>query len=369
MHIIPFVDLRRQYDTIREEILAEIHDVLDRTAFICGEKTARFERAFAEAHGAHHCLGLSSGTDALHLALWALKIGPGDEVIVPVNTFIATSETVSLLHATPVFVDHDPDTYNIDVNQAARAVTRRTRAIIPVHLYGQPAELDAVCRLAGEHNFSVVEDCSQAHLATYRQRPIGTFGRVGTFSFYPGKNLGAYGEAGGVLTNDDALYRDMLRLRQHGSVERYVHELEGHNYRMEEIQAAVLWVKLARLREWTRARQQAASLYDELLSDIDAVRCPVVAPDRTHVYHLYVIQAERRDELRSFLEQHGVRTGLHYPIPLHLQQAYQRLGYRAGDFPVAEAACKRILSLPMFPEITRGQILRVAETIRRFYDD
>ena len=366
---VPFVDLKMQYAVIKEEILTEINDVLDNTAYICGKKAKKFEEDFAKMHDVKHAIGLSTGTDALHVALWAIGIKPGDEVIVPVNTYIATSESVSLCGAKPVFVDHDEKTYNIDVNKIEAAITKNTKAIIPVHLYGQPAEMDAIMDIAKKHNLYVIEDCSQAHLAAYKGKKIGGFGIIGTFSFYPGKNLGAYGEGGGVTTNDDTLYRNMYLFRQHGSIEKYVHEIEGHNYRLEEIQAGVLNVKMKYIEKWTESRRSNAKLYSKTLAsmNIPEVVTPYHPEHVNPVYHLYIIRAKNRDGLMKYLNDKGVQTGLHYPMPLHRQKAYSYLNYKNGDFPVAEKGCSEILSIPMFPEMTEEQVNYVCSTIKNFY--
>ncbi len=365
---VPFVDLKTQYHQIKDEILKEINEVLDNTAYVCGKKAKKFEEDFAKLHDIKFCIALSSGTDALHTALIAIGIKPGDEVIVPVNTFIATSETISLCFARPVFVDHDEKTYNIDVNKIEKAITSKTKAVIPVHLYGQPAEMDKILEIAKKHNLYVIEDCSQAHLSTYKEKKIGGLGHIGTFSFYPGKNLGAYGEAGAVVTNDEELYQKMLRFRQHGSIKKYYHDIEGHNYRIEEIQAAVLNVKLKYIDKWTNSRRVIAQKYSEKLSTISPELITPFCPNYIKaVYHLYVVRAKNREKLMDYLEKQGVQTALHYPLPLHLQKAYNYLNYKEGDFPVAEKCCREILSLPMFPEITDAQVDYVTEKIKSFY--
>jgi dTDP-4-amino-4,6-dideoxygalactose transaminase len=367
---VPFVDLKTQYLQIKGEIQNELNEVLDNTAYICGKKTKKFEDDFAKIQGVKYCTALSSGTDALHTALKALDIKYGDEVIVPVNTFIATSESVSLCGAKPVFVDNDEKTYNIDVNKIEQAITKKTRAIIPVHLYGQPAEIDKIIEIAQKYNLLVIEDCSQAHLSEYKGKKTGGLGNIGTFSFYPGKNLGAYGEGGAVVTNSEELYNRMLRFRQHGSIEKYVHEFEGHNYRMEEIQAGVLNVKLKYINEWTEKRRKAASVYYEKLQAFkpELLTAPFVPEYIKHVYHLFVIRVKKRVELIKYLSGKEIQTALHYPIPLHLQKAYDYLGHKKGDFPVAEKCCEEILSLPMYPEISREQIEYVCDALKSFYD-
>jgi dTDP-4-amino-4,6-dideoxygalactose transaminase len=367
---VPFVDLKSQYIRIKEEIQKEINEVLDNTAYICGRKVKKFEEDFAEVHQVKYCTALSSGTDALHTALTALGIKHGNEVIVPVNTFIATSEAVTLCGAKPVFVDQDEKTYNIDTGKIEKAVTPKTKAIIPVHLYGQPADMKPIMDIAGKHNLFVIEDCSQAHLSEYNGKRTGGIGHIGTFSFYPGKNLGAYGEGGAVVTNDENLHRKMLNFRQHGSTEKYVHESEGHNYRMEEIQAGVLNVKLKYIREWTEKRRKIAEFYNIKFASFmtEMVIIPNCLENVKHVYHLYVVRVKKRDELMKYLAENGVQSALHYPIPLHLQKAYAYLGYQKGNFPVAENCCGEILSLPMYPELTEEQAGFVCMTIKNFYE-
>lgn len=366
---VPFVDLKTQYLSIKVEILKEINEVLDNTAYICGKKAKQFEEAFAKLHNVKFSVGLSTGTDALHVALWALGIKAGDEVIVPVNTYIATAEGVTLCGAKSVFVDNDERTFNIDVTKIEEAITPHTKAILPVHLYGQPAEMDTILEIAQKHNLYVVEDCSQAHLATYKTKKIGSFGIIGTFSFYPGKNLGAYGEAGAVTTNDETLYNKMLRYRQHGSVEKYVHDFEGHNYRMEEIQAGVLNVKLKYIEKWTENRRKIADLYSKTFNsmNLEQVVHPCHPDYVNPVYHLYIVRVKNRERLIKFLAESGIQTGLHYPIPLHEQTAYASMGYRPEDFPVASKFAKEILSLPMYPEMSEEMVYYVCGKIKEFY--
>lgn len=364
---IPFVDLKAQYHSIKKEIDKAIGEVLESCSFIMGPKLKAFEDRFGQMHDSPFCLGTSSGTDALHLALWALGIGSGDEVIVPANTFIATAEAVSLTGATPVFIDIDPKTYNLDPENLEESITPKTKAVIPVHLYGQPADMDPILAVVKGRSLAIVEDACQAHIAKYKGRPVGSFGDIGCFSFYPGKNLGAYGEGGAVVTKDETLFQIMTQIRDHGSSRKYYQDRIGHNYRLEALQAAVLSVKLNYIQSWTEMRRANAQLYNHCLSDIEEVVCPFEADGCYHVYHLYVIRAKNRDALQSYLKDRGIATGLHYPIPLHLQKAYAFLGYKKGDFPVAEQAAEEILSLPMFPELTEEQIKYVAEVIRDFY--
>jgi dTDP-4-amino-4,6-dideoxygalactose transaminase len=357
---VPFVDLQAQYRSIKDEIDVAIARVLDNASFILGREVEAFEAAFAEYTGARFCIGVNSGTAAIQLAVTACGLGAGDEVIVPANTFFATAEAVSTAGATPVFVDSDPVSYNIDVSKIEAAITERTRAIIPVHLYGQAADLDAIFSLAERHNLIVIEDAAQAHGSKYKGRRVGALGCAGCFSFYPGKNLGAYGEGGAVVTNDEEVARRVRLLRDHGSAQKYTHEIVGYNFRLEGIQGAVLNVKLRHLDGWNELRREHAARYRELLRE-SGLLLPVEMPYAEHVYHLYVVQSERRDALQQTLNESGVQTGIHYPIPIHLQPAYASLNYRRGDFPEAERQAARVLSLPMFPELTDEQMMRVAE--------
>ena len=354
MHI-PFVDLRAQFESIQQDIRSAVGEVLDSGNYVLGTRTRDFESAFAAHHDATHCVACSCGTSALHLPLIALGIGPGDEVIVPANSFIATAEAVSHCGATPVFIDVSPHDFCMDPASIQPAITERTRAIIPVHLYGQPAELDAIVQIARRFNLKVIEDCAQAHDAAYRGRPVGTFGDASSFSFYPGKNLGAYGEAGAVLTNDGTLADKMRYLRNHGSAIKYVHEMVGYNYRMDEMQAAILAVKLKYLRAWTNARRNLATHYLHRLHNI-GVNVTPPKPHVRHAYHLFVIHTHLRDQLSAALAAHGVATGIHYPTPLHLTAAYTHLGYRTGDIPLCEAFASTTLSLPLYPELTESQL-------------
>jgi len=365
---IPFVDLQAQYRSIKSEVDAAIQRVLDTSAFILGREVEAFERAFAEYAGARFCVGVSNGTAAIQLALTACGIKAGDEVVVPANTFFATAEAVSTANATPVFVDCDADSYNIDVNKIEAAVTKRTRAVIPVHLYGQPADLDPVFEIAARHNLVVIEDAAQAHGARYKNRRTGALARAGCFSFYPGKNLGAYGEGGAVVTNDEEVARRVRLLRDHGSERKYRHEIVGYNFRLEGLQGAVLGVKLKHLDSWNALRRARAARYRELLASVEAsgaLKLPREMPYAEHVYHLFVVQTDARDALQKHLADAGIQTGIHYPVPVHLQPAYASLGHREGDFPRAEAQSRRVLSLPMFAELADEQIERVAEAVKR----
>jgi dTDP-4-amino-4,6-dideoxygalactose transaminase len=361
--MIPFVDLQAQYRTIKKEIDAAIARVIGNASFIMGREVAAFEEAFAEYLGARFCVGVQSGTSAIQLALTACGIGSGAEVIVPANTFFATAEAVSTAGATPVFVDADPTSYTIDVTRIEASITPRTRAIMPVHLYGQPADLDPIMEIAARHNLLVIEDAAQAHGALYKGQRVGTRGHAACFSFYPGKNLGAYGEGGAVVTNDEEVRRMVRLLRDHGSEQKYHHEIIGYNFRLEGIQGAVLAAKLPYLDRWNQLRREHARAYDSLLADA-SLSLPQEMSYARHVYHLYVIQAEERDALQLDLTAAGVQTGIHYPIPVHLQPAYAFLGYGRGSFPETERQAERILSLPMFPELTREQIASVAESVQ-----
>ncbi len=364
---VNFVDLKAQYESIKGEIHEAIHQVIENTAFAAGPFVKEFEGAFARAHQSKFCVGVNSGTSALHAALMCLGVGPGDEVIVPANTFFATPEAVSLTGAVPVFVDCDTQYYNMDPHGVEAAITERTRAVIPVHLYGQPAQLDKIKGITDRHKLLLIEDCAQAHLAEFRGKPVGTTGAVGCFSFYPGKNLGAYGEGGAVLTDDEALYRKLLAFRDHGSFRKYYHDFIGHNYRMEGFQGAILNVKLKYLSTWIEQRRKNAALYRRYLKECEEVSLPEEMPDTRHVYHLFVVRVPRRDRLQEYLKEHNIYTGIHYPIPCHLQKAYETLNYRRGNFPACERYADEILSLPMFAELKEEEIACVAEKVAHFY--
>ena len=363
---IPLVDLKAQYAAIRPAVDQAIQQVLDSTNFIMGPEVKAFEAAFAAYCGTNHCVGVASGTAALELVLRALGVGPGDEVITVAHTFIATAEAISAVGAHPVFVDIDPISYNMAPSALAAALTSATRAIIPVHIYGQPAAMDAIRAVAAPRQLPVIEDAAQAHGATWRGKRAGSLGTAACFSFYPGKNLGAYGDAGAVTTDDPALAEQVRLLRNHGRRAKYEHEIKGYGERLDTLQAAILAAKLPYLNDWTAARQRLAARYDDLLADC-AVTTPALAPEATSAWHLYVIRTPRRDELLAYLNQHGVGAGVHYPIPLHLQPAYADLGYRPGALPVTEAVAATCLSLPLYPELTAAQQERVVELIREFF--
>jgi len=359
---VPFLDLKAQYATIAGEIRAALDEVLANTAFVLGPAVQRFEKAFAEYCGVEHCVALNSGTSALHVALLCLDIGPGDEVIVPAMSFVATAWPVLYVGARPVFVDVDPRRYTLDPNQLARAITKKTKAIIPVHLYGQCADMDPILAIAAERGVPVIEDAAQAHGATYKGRRAGALGRLACFSFYPGKNLGAYGEGGALVTHDAELADRARQLRDHGQKTRYVHERLGFNYRMDGFQGAVLGVKLKYLDRWNAARRRVAAEYDRKLSNA-AVITPPPCPDGEHVYHIYALRCEKRDELKANLQECGIGTNLHYPTPIHLQKPFEPFGYRAGSMPVSEEIGATELSLPMYAELTAEQIERVTAAV------
>jgi dTDP-4-amino-4,6-dideoxygalactose transaminase len=352
--MIPFVDLQAQYQSIKPEIDAAIGRVLESGQFVLGKEVAAFEQEFAAYCQASHALGLNNGTSALHLALLAAGVGPGDEVITTPFTFVATVAAIGYTGARTVFVDIDPRSFTINPARIEAAITPRTKAILPVHLYGMAADMDPIMAIAREHGLIVIEDAAQAHGAEYRGRRVGSIGDIGCFSFYPGKNLGAYGEGGAITTNNAKFARTIRMLRDWGAEHKYHHELKGYNYRLEGIQGAILRVKLRYLEGWTTTRRAHAARYDELLCEA-GYNVPVAPADRRHVYHIYAIRHARRDALQAFLEQRGVSTGIHYPIPVHLQPAHADLGYRQRDFPCSEQAAQEVLSLPMYPELQLQQ--------------
>jgi dTDP-4-amino-4,6-dideoxygalactose transaminase len=362
-YYVPLVDLQAQYQTIKQDVLAAIESVLDGMQLFLGPQQKAFEQEFASYCGCRYGISLSNGTDALNLALRACGIGHGDEVITVANTFIATAEAISLAGATPVFVDIDPDSYTLDWRQLESALTPRTRAIIPVHLYGHPAEMEPIMAFARAHGLRVIEDASQAQGARCGGQPVGSFGDIACFSLYLSKNLGAYGEAGICVTNDEKLDETLCLLRDHGSVIRYQHEIIGTNARMDEIQAAILRVKLPHLDQWNEARRAHARAYDAQLSGL-IEQIPGVKAWAEPVYYVYVVQVEGRDHFREVLQREGIATGIHYPIPIHLQAACAHYGYKVGSLPITEALTQRIVSLPMYPELTEEQIVRVTRAVR-----
>lgn len=362
---VPFLDLGVQHQPLREEILAAWAEIYDSTRFVGSREVQVFESSFADAHDTNHCVAVSTGTDALHLGLRGLGVGPGDEVVVPANTFIASAEAVSHTGALPRFVDCDPVTKNIDVEQAVAALgSASVRGVIGVHLYGQPCDLDPLLEAAEYKGKWVMEDAAQAHLARYKERSVGGIGRLAGFSFYPGKNLGAPGEGGALLTNDGGLAAKVRELRDHGQAQKYHSTLVGFNSRMHEIVGAALNVKLPHLEEWTKKRRAVAARYGELLANTEDVEVPVEAEWAYSVYHLYVVHVPNRDKVMETMAEAGIGVGMHYPVPIHLQEAYASLGHRTGDFPVAEASASSLLSLPMYAEMSDDQIVYVANTLK-----
>ena len=363
---VPFVDLKTQYNNYKQEIDNAIHSVIEETAFIRGKYVAEFEKAYAAKYGVKHCISCANGTDAIYITLKALGIGPGDEVITVANSWISTSETITQAGAKPVFVDIEPDYYNIDPAKIEEKITSRTRAIIPVHLYGQPAKIDVIKEICKAYNLYLVEDCAQAHFATYKDKKVGTFGIAGTFSFYPGKNLGAYGDAGAIITNDDDLAIRLRMFANHGALKKHEHEIEGINSRMDGIQAAILSAKLPYIDEWNSERRQHARTYNKLLANVEGVVTPKIRQSVSHVFHLYVVRCDKRDELRNYLKEQGIATGIHYPTALPFLKAYDYLGHKPEDFPVAYEYQRKILSLPIYPELEENQIGYVVDAISKY---
>jgi dTDP-4-amino-4,6-dideoxygalactose transaminase len=365
--MIPFLDLKAQYESIKPEVNAAIQNVLDRCQFVLGPEVTELEREFAAYCGSDHGIGVNNGTSALHLALLAAGVGPGDEVITVPFTFVATVAAIHYSGATPVFVDIDPVSFTMDAGAIESAVTPRTKAIMPVHLYGHPADMDPILAIARKHNLRIIEDAAQAHGAEYKGRRVGSLGDIGCFSFYPGKNLGAYGEGGMAVTANHERARSLRMLRDWGGEKKYEHVLKGYNMRLEGIQGAVLRVKLRHLEAWTEARRAVASRYDSLLKE-GGVPTPAAASNVRHVYHIYAIRTAKREALQSALLERGIQTGIHYPTPVHLLPAYQDLGYRTGQFPHAEKAASEVLSLPIYPELPSAAQEKVAAALWELYD-
>ena len=360
---VPFMDLSRMHDPLRPALDAAMAAVIDRNSYILGEEVKQFEHAFAAYCETAHAVGLDTGTSALELALRAWGIGPGDEVITAPNSFIATASGIAFTGATPVFLDIDPRTYTINVEQIEAAITPRTKAIVPVHLYGQPADMGPILAIAAAHGLKVLEDACQAHGARYQGRRCGSLGDAAAFSFYPAKNLGAFGDGGALVTNDEATAQQVRMLRNYGQEEKYHHLFLAYNRRLDTLQAAVLQVKLPELDAWNAARRQVAAWYEELLAGASVITPPTAAYAE-HVYHLYVIRCADREALSAQLQAAGVGWGLHYPVPIHLQEAYAYLGLGRGSFPEAERACAGLISLPMFPRMTREEAEQVADAVR-----
>lgn len=368
---IPFVDLKAQYKSIEQEIQSAINEVLENSTFINSRQVDNFEKKFAELIGVKHCIGVGNGTDALIIALKTLGIGAGDEVIVPANSFIATSEAVTAAGARVVFVDNHPDTYNIDVDKIKEKITLKTKAIIPVHLYGQMADMDSILNIALNFNLKIIEDAAQAHLSEYKMKnstwkKAGTLGDMATFSFYPSKNLGAYGDAGAIVTDNDETANLARMYANHGRIAKYNHEFEGYNSRLDGLQAAILNVKLKYLQEWTDKRKMVASKYSELLSRIQGIVLPIVGKQFNPVWHLYVIRTERRDDLQAFLKDKSIATGVHYPIALPNLEAYKYLHKFREDFPIASQYQMKLLSLPIYPELTFEQQNYIVSQLKSF---
>jgi dTDP-4-amino-4,6-dideoxygalactose transaminase len=362
METVPYLDLRAQYRTLRSEVLSALEEICESASFAQGPATSKFDAEFAAYCGVDHCVSLNSGTSALHLALRCLDVGPGDEVITVSMTFIATAWAISYVGATPVFIDIDPVRRTLDPDKLEAAITSRTKAIIPVHLYGMPAEMDRIMAIAERHGVPVIEDAAQAHGARYKGRRAGQFGQIACFSFYPTKNLGAYGEGGALITNDASIAHRARSLRDHAQSQKYLHEEIGYNYRMDSFQAAVLSIKLNHLDQWNTARVDSARQYTELLKD-SSYKLPAQMSDSECVWHCYVIETPERDRIRSGLQDVGIQSAVHYPVPVHLQKAYAHLDYRSGDLPITEALCEHCLALPIYPELSKEKLSRVASVL------
>jgi dTDP-4-amino-4,6-dideoxygalactose transaminase len=360
---IAFLDLKRQYKLIKKEVDGSIKRVLDRQFFILGPELEEFEKIYAEYLGVKYVVGLNSGTDGLILALQAIGVGKGDEVITPVNSFIATTLAITQLGGKPVFIDIDKDTYQIDVNKIESLITKKTKAILPVDLYGAPCRIDAINKIAKKHNLYVIEDACQAHGAEVNGKKTGSLADIGVFSFYPGKNLGAYGDGGAISTDNKALFEKIRKLRNYGQKEKYHHKEIGINSRLDEMQAAVLKVKLKYLDAWNKNRIKLAKIYNQ---NLKTVKTQKLYDNAKSCYHIFSIESRDRDNLKSYLEKEGIQTLIHYPIPIHLQECYEYLGFKAGSFPVAEAVAKKILSIPMYNELTEKEVLYIASKINEF---
>jgi dTDP-4-amino-4,6-dideoxygalactose transaminase len=362
METVPYLDLRAQYRTLRSEVLKALEEICESTSFVQGPVTSEFEEKFAAYCGVDHCVSLNSGTSALHLALRCLDVGPGDEVVTVSMTFIATAWAVSYVGATPVFVDIDPVRRTMNPENLEAAITPRTKVIIPVHLYGMPGDMDRINAIAERHKLPVIEDAAQAHGAKYRGKRVGQFGKIACFSFYPSKNLGAYGEGGALITDDAGIAQRARSLRDQAQSQKYFHDEIGYNYRMDSFQGAVLSIKLKQLDAWNGARMDCARYYTELLKD-SSYKLPAHLSDSECVWHCYVIETPERDRVRSTLQDLGIQTAIHYPLPVHLQKAYAHLGYKSRDLPVTEALCESCLSLPIYPELSKEKISRVASVL------
>jgi dTDP-4-amino-4,6-dideoxygalactose transaminase len=364
---IPFVDLKAQYQQHKKEIDQAIRDVIAETGFVRSHFVTDFETSFAGAYGMKHCIGVANGTDAIYILLKMLGIGPGDEIITTAISWISTSETISQTGATPVFVDIHPETYLINADLIEKKITPLTKAVIPVHLYGQPAAMDKIAEICRKHNLLLIEDCAQAHFAEYKGKKAGTFGTASTFSFYPGKNLGAYGDAGAILTDDDQLAGKCRMYANHGALKKHEHLIEGINSRLDGLQAAILSAKLPFILEWNKKRLEHARYYNQLLSEIKEVITPSIDENARHIFHVYCIRTSNRSGLQEYLRKSGIETAIHYPVALPNMPAYKYLGYRPDDFPVASRYQSQILSLPMYPELTIEQMDYIVKTISQFF--
>ena len=365
---VPFVDLKIQYQNMKSEIDSAISDVIENSAFIKGKHVTEFENLFADKNKVKYCIGVANGTDAIYIILKCLGIGEGDEVITTASSWISTSETISLTGAKPVFVDIDKDYYTIDPEKIAEKITSKTKAIIPVHLYGQPAKMDEIKLICNKYNLYLVEDCAQAHFAEYKGKMVGTFGIASTFSFYPGKNLGAYGDGGAIITNDEELATKMRMFANHGALKKHFHEIEGINSRLDGLQAAVLNVKIKYIDDWNNRRFENALLYNKYLGKINEVKIPPIMSGNKHIFHVYEVRVPNREKLIKFLNEKGIETAIHYPTILPMLNAYKYLSYRPDNFPVAYSYQSQILSLPMYPELKESQIIYIAEQIHNFYN-
>ena len=364
---VPFVDLSAQYNSIKADIDHAIENVIGETAFIGGKYVQEFEEKFAGLYGVKHVISCANGTDSLYILMRMLGIGEGDEVITVANSWISSSETISQTGAKPVFVDIDPLFYSMDENLLEQAFTNKTRAVIAVHLQGQACAIDAIKVICDKHGVYLIEDCAQSHFSEFNGQRVGLFGIAGSFSFYPGKNLGAYGDAGCITTNDDQLAVKCKMYARHGALVKHQHKIEGINSRLDGLQAAILTAKLPHILKWTEKRINNAKYYDTILSSIPEIVLPTVRPGSTHTYHLYVIRASKRDELQKYLQLKGIETAIHYPVPLPFMEAYKYLGHKASDFPVSGKYQHEILSLPMYPELTKEMMDEVAKSIKEFY--
>lgn len=364
---VPFVDLKAQYLSIKTEIDNAIQNVINETAFIKGKYVQEFEKQFAAKYGVKHCIGVADGTEAIYIVLKMLGIGIGDEVITVANSWISTSETISQAGAKPVFIDTEEKYFTINASLIEKKITSKTKAIIPVHLYGQPAKIDEIKQICDKHNLFLIEDCAQSHFATYNNKKVGTFGLAATFSFYPGKNLGAYGDAGAIITDNDELASKCRMYANHGALVKHQHIIEGVNSRLDGLQAAILSVKLPFIDEWNKKRYEAALYYNSILSEIKQINTPEIRDNASHIFHVYCIKAECRDELQKYLHENGIETAIHYPVPLPFMEAYKYLGYKQSDFPVVAKNQSKLLSLPMYPELTKEQANYIAKIISDFY--